>query len=73
MIYFWNVPKLADSCDISSKAQWKIPGVADLWYERLNMPVMETSIHKAWGFSTYFFHTLIKQRLDCYSNPDFKI
>ncbi len=27
------------------------------------MPVMETSIHKAWGFSTYFFHTLIKQRL----------
>ncbi|MEG5031901.1 hypothetical protein [Microcoleus sp. AT3-D2] len=26
------------------------------------MPVIETSIDKAWGFSTYFFHTLIKQR-----------
>ncbi len=26
------------------------------------MPVIETSIHKASGFSTYFFHTLIKQR-----------
>ncbi|MCC3588178.1 MAG: hypothetical protein JGK24_19075 [Microcoleus sp. PH2017_29_MFU_D_A] len=25
------------------------------------MPVIETSIDKAWGFSTYFFHTLIKQ------------
>ncbi|MEG4342049.1 hypothetical protein QUB70_02005 [Microcoleus sp. A003_D6] len=25
------------------------------------MPVIETSIHKAFGFSTYFFHTLIKQ------------
>ncbi|TAE54919.1 MAG: hypothetical protein EAZ88_07780 [Oscillatoriales cyanobacterium] len=31
-------------------------------YERLNMPVIETSIDKAWGFLTYFFHTLIKQR-----------
>ncbi|MEP6580033.1 hypothetical protein NDI43_14430 [Microcoleus vaginatus GB2-A3] len=48
-------------------------GVADLWYERLNMPVREASTYKAWGFSTDFFHTLIKQRLDCYSNPDFKI
>jgi hypothetical protein len=37
-------------------------GVADLGYERLNRPVIETSIDKAWGFSTYFFHTLIKQR-----------
>ena len=36
-------------------------GVADLRYERLNMPVIETSIHKAFGFSTYFFHTMIKQ------------
>jgi hypothetical protein len=27
------------------------------------MQVIETSTHKAWGFSTYFFHTLIKQRL----------
>ncbi|MEG4070904.1 hypothetical protein QUA42_26855 [Microcoleus sp. Pol11C2] len=26
------------------------------------MPVIETSIDKAWGFSTHFFHTLIKQR-----------
>jgi hypothetical protein len=26
------------------------------------MPVIETSIHKASGFSTFFFHTLIKQR-----------
>jgi len=38
-------------------------GVADLGYERLNMPVIEISIHKASGFLTYFFHTLIKQRL----------
>jgi len=37
-------------------------GVADLGYERLNMPVIEISIHKASGFLTYFFHTLIKQR-----------
>ncbi|MEG4229941.1 hypothetical protein QUA44_25825 [Microcoleus sp. N9_A2] len=37
-------------------------GVADLRYERLNMPVIETCIDKAWGFKTYFFHTLIKQR-----------
>ncbi|WP_333183083.1 MULTISPECIES: hypothetical protein [unclassified Microcoleus] len=37
--------------------------VADLRYERLNMPVIETSIDKAWGFSTDLFHTLIKQRL----------
>ncbi|MEG5087049.1 hypothetical protein [Microcoleus sp. AT9b-C2] len=41
----------------------RISGVADLRYERLNMQVIETSIHKASGFSTYFFHTLIKQRL----------
>jgi hypothetical protein len=40
----------------------KKSGVADLRYERLNMPVIETSIDKAWGFSTDFFHTLIKQR-----------
>ncbi|WP_277882622.1 hypothetical protein [Microcoleus sp. FACHB-68] len=26
------------------------------------MQVIETIIHKASGFSTYFFHTLIKQR-----------
>ncbi|MEG4056002.1 MULTISPECIES: hypothetical protein [unclassified Microcoleus] len=26
------------------------------------MPVIETSIDKAWGFLTGFFHTLIKQR-----------
>ncbi|MBW3586894.1 MAG: hypothetical protein KY448_13935, partial [Cyanobacteria bacterium 0813] len=38
-------------------------GVADLGYEGLNMQVRETSIHKASGFSSYFFHTLIKQRL----------
>jgi DNA-binding transcriptional regulator YiaG len=38
-------------------------GVADLRYERLNRQVIETSIHKDSGFSTYFFHTLIKQRL----------
>ncbi|MEG4228522.1 hypothetical protein QUA44_20995 [Microcoleus sp. N9_A2] len=37
-------------------------GVADLRYERLNMPVIETCIDKAWGFSTDFLHTLIKQR-----------
>ncbi|WP_293278907.1 FAD-binding protein [Microcoleus sp. PH2017_31_RDM_U_A] len=36
-------------------------------YERLNMPVIETSIDKAWGFLTYFFHTLIKQRRKSYS------
>jgi hypothetical protein len=38
-------------------------GVADLGYERLNRQVIETSIHKTSGFSIYFFHTLIKQRL----------
>jgi hypothetical protein len=38
-------------------------GVADLGYEGLNMQVRETSIHKTSGFSSYFFHTLIKQRL----------
>jgi hypothetical protein len=37
-------------------------GVADLGYEGLNMQVRETSIHKTSGFSSYFFHTLIKQR-----------
>ena len=37
-------------------------GVADLGYDWLNMQVRETSIHKASGFSSYFFHTLIKQR-----------
>ncbi|MEG3905816.1 hypothetical protein QUB19_26495 [Microcoleus sp. B4-C5] len=36
-------------------------GVADLRYERLKIQVIETGIHKASGFSTYFFHTLIKQ------------
>jgi hypothetical protein len=46
-----------------AKSQTVILGVADLRYERLNMPVIETSIDKAWGFLTYFFHTLIKQRL----------
>jgi hypothetical protein len=29
--------------------EYKIIGVADLRYERLNMPVIETSIHKASG------------------------
>ncbi len=43
-----------------------LEGVADLWYERLNMQVRETSIHKASRFSTYFFHTLIKQRSTTY-------
>jgi hypothetical protein len=38
-------------------------GVADLGYEWLNMQVRETSIHKTLGFSSYFFHTLIKRRL----------
>jgi hypothetical protein len=38
-------------------------GVADLGYEMLNMQVIETSIHETSGFSSYFFHTLIKQRL----------
>ena len=38
-------------------------GVADLGYEGLNMQVRETSIHKTSRFSSYFFHTLIKQRL----------
>ncbi len=28
------------------------------------MQVIETSIHKDSGFSTYFFHPLIKQRLN---------
>ena len=37
-------------------------GVADLGYEGLNMQVRETSIYKTSGFSSYFFHTLIKQR-----------
>ncbi|MEG4419923.1 type IV pilin-like G/H family protein [Microcoleus sp. LAD1_D5] len=40
----------------------RVSGFADLRYERLNMQLIETIIHKAWGFSTYFFHTLIKQR-----------
>jgi hypothetical protein len=40
----------------------KTSGVADLGYEGLNMQVIETSIHKTSGFSSYFFHTLIKQR-----------
>jgi integrase len=40
----------------------KYKGVADLGYEGLNMQVTETSIHKTLGFSSYFFHTLIKQR-----------
>ncbi len=40
----------------------KYKGVADLGYERLNMQVRETSIYKTSGFSSYFFHTLIKQR-----------
>jgi len=37
-------------------------GVADFGYEGLNMQVRKTSIHKTSGFSSYFFHTLIKQR-----------
>ncbi|MCC3410320.1 MAG: hypothetical protein JGK24_06230 [Microcoleus sp. PH2017_29_MFU_D_A] len=41
-------------CPARSNIRQK-PGVADLRYERLNMPVIETSIDKAWGFSTYFF------------------
>jgi hypothetical protein len=45
-----------------SSQKKSIEGVTDLGYERVNRPVIETSIDKAWGFSTYFFHTLIKQR-----------
>ena len=44
-------------------------GVADLGYERLNRPVIKTSINKAWGFSTYFFPTLIKQRRKLEAEP----
>jgi hypothetical protein len=40
-------------------------GVADLGYERLNMQAIETSIPKTSGFSSYFFHTLIKQCQIC--------
>jgi hypothetical protein len=43
-------------------------GVADLRYERLNMQVIETTIHKASGFLTDFFHTLIKQRQSAFPN-----
>jgi len=39
-----------------------VTGIADLGYEGLNMQVRETSIYKTSGFSSYFFHTLIKQR-----------
>jgi len=46
-----------------------ILGVADLGYKRLNRFIIETSIDKAWGFSTYFFHTLIKQRLILFPSP----
>jgi hypothetical protein len=55
-------PRWATPFIISQKCVACRIGVADLRYERLNMPVRETSIDKAWGFSTYFFHTLIKQR-----------
>ena len=44
-------------------------GVADLGYEGLNMQVRETSIYKTSGFSSYFFHTLIKQRHDKFILP----
>jgi len=47
------------SCLIENAPQKR--GVGDLRYERLNMQIIETSIHKASGFLTYFFHTLIKQ------------
>ncbi|MCC3451512.1 hypothetical protein [Microcoleus sp. PH2017_09_SFU_O_A] len=31
------------------------------------MPVIETSIDKAWGFLTYFFHTLLETHYaDCF-------
>ncbi|MCC3507139.1 MAG: hypothetical protein JGK23_31480 [Microcoleus sp. PH2017_19_SFW_U_A] len=30
------------------------------------MPVIETSIDKAWGFLTYFFHTLETHYADCF-------
>jgi hypothetical protein len=48
----------------ASKAAYSaLVGVADLRYEKLNMQVIETSIHKASGASTDLFHTLIKQHL----------
>jgi len=43
-------------------------GIADLRYERLNMQVIETTIHKASGFFTDFFYTLIKQRQSAFPN-----
>ncbi|MEG3908763.1 hypothetical protein [Microcoleus sp. Pol12B5] len=41
-------------------------GVADLGYDRLNMQVIETSIHKTSGFLSDFFHTLVKQRRELF-------
>ncbi|WP_333377089.1 hypothetical protein [Microcoleus sp. N9_B4] len=37
-----------------------LTGVADLGYESRNMQLIETSIHKTSGFSSYFFPTMIK-------------
>jgi hemoglobin len=52
-----------DNTDMEKQRRYQTAfGVADLGYEGLNMPAIETSIHKASGFSSYFFHTLIKQR-----------
>jgi len=66
--FFFNLLDLLQKSFSSIDGTGRMPipqelfGVADLGYERLNMPVIEISIHKASGFLTYFFHTLIKQR-----------
>ncbi|MEG3920657.1 MULTISPECIES: hypothetical protein [unclassified Microcoleus] len=57
-VCLYTACRIAEACSLSVADI----GVADLRYERLNMQIIETSIHKASGFSTYFFHTLIKQR-----------
>ena len=49
-------------CSARKASHIKKTGVADLRYERLNIQIIETSIHNPSGFSTDFFHTLIKQR-----------
>ena len=66
MLFAWAA-ECSTECDTSIaillflRDDW-LMGVADLGYEGLNMQVRETSIHKTSGFSSYFFHTLIKQR-----------
>jgi hypothetical protein len=47
-------------------------GVAYLRYEKLNMQGIKTRIHKGAGFSTYFFHTLIKQRRKKHTSTTFR-